>query len=73
MRTTITIDDAQLKELMSGEPGASVSEAVRRAIEEKVRRRRIEKFLGLAGSAPDMEDWRVAEDREVAQEKRRSR
>ncbi len=73
MRTTITINDDQLKELMAINPDATVSEAVRRAIEDKIHRQRIEKFMNLAGAAPDMEDWRVAEDRETAQEKRRRR
>ena len=54
MRTTITIDDAQLKELMASEPDASVSEAIRRAIEEKVRRRKVDEFLGLAGKYPHL-------------------
>ena len=54
MRTTITIDDTQLKELMAGEPGASVSEAIRCAIEEKVRRRKVAEFMGLAGKYPHL-------------------
>lgn len=70
MRTTITIDDDKLKELMSIDPKLSAAEAVRRAVDERVRRHRIERFLELAGAAPDMEDWRVAEDRETAQENR---
>ncbi len=64
MRTTITIDDEQLKELMAIDPKATVSEAVRRAVADGIHRRRIGNFMSLAGAAPDMEDWRVAEDRD---------
>jgi len=73
MRTTITIDDEQMRELMSASPKASAVEIIREAVEEKVRRQRIERFMQLAGSAPEMEDWRVAEDRETKVEQRRNR
>lgn len=73
MRTTVTIDDAQIKELMAAAPRRSAVDLIREAVEEKVRRQRVARFMQLAGSAPDMEDWRLAEDRETQSEQRRSR
>ena len=61
MRTTLAIDDELMDELMRAEPGASRSEAVRRAIRDYLRRRRIDAFMKLAGSGLVDVDWREME------------
>jgi metal-responsive CopG/Arc/MetJ family transcriptional regulator len=61
MRTTLIIDDDLMDELMRAEPDASRSEAVRRAIQEHLRRRRIDDFMKLAGSGLVDVDWREME------------
>jgi len=61
MRTTISIDEDLMHELMRAEKGASRSEAVRRAISAHVRRRQIEAFKRLAGSHAVDLDWREME------------
>jgi metal-responsive CopG/Arc/MetJ family transcriptional regulator len=65
MRTTIAIDDVLVNELMHAEPGVSRSEAVRRAIKEYLRNKRIDEFLTLAGSGLVDVDWRDTERREL--------
>ena len=50
MRTTIAIDETLVDELMRVEPGVSRSEAMRKAVEAHVRRKRLEEFMSLAGS-----------------------
>ena len=70
MRTTIAIDDALLEELMRTEQGVSRSEAVRRAIQAHVRRKRIDEFKRLAGSRIVDLDWRAMERQEIADTER---
>ena len=50
MRTTIALDEDLVTELMRAEPGVSRSEAIRRAVQDYLRRRRIDDFMKLAGS-----------------------
>jgi metal-responsive CopG/Arc/MetJ family transcriptional regulator len=73
MRTTIAIDEELINELMRVEPHVSRSEAMRKAIEDYVRRKRVEEFVGLAGSGLVDMDWREAEGRDVAKLKKRGR
>jgi metal-responsive CopG/Arc/MetJ family transcriptional regulator len=73
MRTTIAIDEKLIEELMRVEPGVSRSEAMRRAVEEHVRRRRIEQFMELAGSGLVDMDWREAEQLEMKKLKQHGR
>jgi hypothetical protein len=54
MRTTITIDDKLVTELMRLEPADSRSDAIRRAVEEHIRRRKVAGFLQLAGKYPHL-------------------
>ena len=61
MRTTISIDDKLMGELMRGEKGVSRSEAVRRAIDAYVYQKRVDEFIKLAGSRIVDLDWREAE------------
>ena len=71
MRTTISIDDDLIGQLMRLEPGVSRSEAMRRAVEAYIQRRRQEAFMDLAGSKLIDLDWREAEEQELEKLKRR--
>jgi metal-responsive CopG/Arc/MetJ family transcriptional regulator len=74
MRTTIAIDEQLVDELMRVEPGVSRSEAIRRAIQDYLRRKRIEAFKRLAGSRIVDLDWREMERiemEEVREDERR--
>ena len=69
MRTTIAIDEELMGELMRSEPGVSRSEAVRRAVREYLRRKRVDEFMKLAGSRLVNLDWRAAERQELEEAK----
>ena len=61
MRTTISIDEALLDELMRAEGDVSRSEAVRRAVQSHLQRKRVDEFMALAGSRLVDLDWREME------------
>lgn len=65
MRTTIAIDEVLVKELVRVEGGVSRSEAIRRAIQDYLQRKRIDAFMTLAGSRLVDLDWREAERQEL--------
>jgi metal-responsive CopG/Arc/MetJ family transcriptional regulator len=65
MRTTIAIDEELVDELMRVERGVSRSEAIRRAIQDYLRRKRADAFMKLAGSRLVDLDWRKAEHQEL--------
>ena len=61
MRTTIAIDDELMGELMRAEKGVSRSEAVRRAIDAYVYRKRVDEFIKFAQTRPVDMNWREME------------
>lgn len=73
MRTTIVIDEDLIEELMRLEKSSSRSEAIRAAVEEYVRRRRMDEFMSLAGSGLIDLDWRQVEQEEMKEIKRHAR
>jgi len=73
MRTTIAIDEALIDELMRVEPGVSRSEAMRKAVEDYVRRKRLEEFMELAGSRLVDMSWKEAEQLELRKLKKHGR
>ena len=73
MRTTIAIDEELVEELMRVEPGVSRSEAMRKAVEDYVRRKRYEEFMQLAGSGLVDLNWKDAEQQELRKLKRHGR
>ena len=73
MRTTISIDEDLLAELMRTEPSVSRSEALRRAVKSHLRKKRVDEFMKLAGSRLVDLDWREMERVDVEDAERRSR
>lgn len=61
MRTTISIDEDLMAELMRAEPRVSRSEALRRAVKTHLQRKRLDSFMQLAGSRLVDLDWREME------------
>ena len=61
MRTTISIDERLMDELMRSEPNVSRSEAVRRAVKGHLSKKRVDEFMQLAGSRLVDLDWREME------------
>ena len=58
---------------MRVEPGVSRSEAMRKAVEDYVRRKQFEDFMTLAGSGLVDLDWKEAEQQEMRKLKRHGR
>ena len=73
MRTTIAIDEALVEELMRVEGEVSRSEAIRRAVEDYLRRKRIDEFMSLAGSRLVDLDWREGKRQEIRKVKKHGR
>ena len=73
MRTTIAIDEDLINELMRIEPGVSRSEAMRKAVEDYVRRKHLDEFMALAGSRLVDMDWQEAEQLELRKLKKHGR
>jgi metal-responsive CopG/Arc/MetJ family transcriptional regulator len=73
MRTTIAIDDELIDDLMKLESGVSRSEAIRRAVQDYLKRKQFEEFLSLAGSKLVDLDWRQTEQEELRKVKQHGR
>ena len=59
MRTTLNIDDGILKFVMRETGATTKTQAVREALEDYVRRRKIEKLIALKGRIKFDVDWRT--------------
>jgi len=74
MRTTITIDDAKVDELMRLNGAESRSDAIRQAVDEVIRRHKVAGFMALAGKFPHLHtEARRAEKIALADAKRTHR
>lgn len=73
MRTTITIDDAKVDELMRLNGAESRSEAIRQAVDEAIRRRKVAEFMTLAGKYPDFPTNEQIEREQIADARRTHR
>lgn len=76
MRTTMSLDDGLIKELMDVTGARTKTEAIHLAISEFIRRKKIEGLLALEGKVHIDLDWRELEERELkaqAQHERRWR
>ena len=70
MRTTLDIDSRLLEEVAKTTGEKSLSKAVSRALEEFIRRRKIERLIELAGKIDLMDNWRKAEEIELQEMER---
>jgi Arc/MetJ family transcription regulator len=59
MRTTINVDDEIMKAVMQETKAATKTEAVRRALEDFVRRRNAEAIIALKGKVKFDVDWKT--------------
>jgi len=59
MRTTINVDDNIMKVVMQETKAATKTEAVRRALEDFVRRRNAEAIIALKGKVKFNVDWKT--------------
>lgn len=65
MRTTLSLDDGLIKELMVVTGAKTKIEAIHLAISEFLRRKKIEGLLALEGKIRFDLDWRELEEREL--------
>jgi len=65
MRTTLSLDDGLVRELMKITEAKTKTEAIHLAISEFIRRKKIEGLLALEGKVPIDVDWRELEEREL--------
>ena len=63
MRTTVSLDEQLVREVMSVTPAKTKTAAVARALQEHVRRRKLDKLRSLLGKIEIDEDefWRLRE------------
>ena len=59
MRTTINIDDRTLALVMKETGAPTRTEAVRQALQDYIRRRKIEKLIALKGKVSFDMDWKT--------------
>ncbi|MGH9396433.1 MAG: type II toxin-antitoxin system VapB family antitoxin [Terriglobia bacterium] len=59
MRTTLNIDDETLAFVMKETGAATKTDAIRKALEDYVRRRKIEKLIALGGKVKFDVDWKT--------------
>ena len=70
MRTTLDIDNRLLEEVAKTTGEKSLSKAVSRALEEFIRRRKIERLIELAGKIDLVDNWRELEEIELQEMER---
>ena len=59
MRTTLNIDDEVMKFVMEETKASTKTEAVRKALDDYVRRRKIERLIALKGKVRFDVDWKT--------------
>jgi len=67
MRTTIDLDRSLLDEVVKHTGEKSLSKAVNHALEDYVRREKIERLIELAGTIEVDDNWREMEELELAE------
>ncbi len=73
MRTTMSLDEGLIKELMAVTKAKTKTEAIHLAISEFVRRKKIEGLLALEGKIHLDLDWRALEEQELKAQEERER
>ena len=58
MRTTLNVDDEILEFVMKDTRAATKTDGVRQALEDYVRRRKIERLIALGGKVKFDRDWK---------------
>jgi len=73
MRTTLSLDDGLIKELMDVTGARTKTEAIHLAISEFIRKKKIEGLLALEGKIHLSLDWRELEELELKAQAERDR
>ena len=70
MRTTLNLSDDLIKEVISLTEAKTKTEAVNQALQEFVRRKRLEALINLRGKISLKENWRKLREMEKDEQKR---
>ena len=73
MRTTMSLDDALIKELMEISGAKTRTEAIHLAISEFIRRRKLEGLKALSGKIQLADTWQDLEQLELKEQERQER
>lgn len=73
MRTTMSLNDKLIKELMDVTGAKTKTEAIHLAIAEFIRRKKLEGLKALSGKVHLDLDWRELEERELKAQEQRER
>ena len=73
MRTTMTLDDRLVKELMALTGAKSRTAAIHTAMAELIRRKKLEGLKALSGQIRIADDWRANEEIELKEQAARER
>ena len=73
MRTTMSLDDKLMKELMTVTGAATKTEAVHLAIAEFIRRKKLEGLKALSGKVRIADNWQELEELELKEQEKRER
>ena len=73
MRTTMSLDERLIKELMEVTGAKSRTEAIHRAIAELIRRKKLEELKALSGKIRIADNWRALEAAELKEQAARER
>ena len=73
MRTTMSLDDKLMKELMEVTGAATKTEAVHLAIAEFIRRKKLEGLKALSGKVRITDNWQELEELELKEHEKQER
>ena len=73
MRTTMSLDERLLKELMEVTGAKSRTEAIHTAISELIRRKKLEELKALSGKIRIADNWQELEELELKEQEKLER
>lgn len=73
MRTTMSLDDKLIKELMAVTGARTKTEAIHLAISEFIRRKKLEGLKALSGKIRIADNWQEMEEVELKEQEKRER
>jgi hypothetical protein len=73
MRTTMSLDDGLIKELMDVTGARTKTEAIHLAISEFIRRKKLEGLKALSGKIRVADNWQELEELELKEQEKQER
>ena len=73
MRTTMSLDDALIKELLDVTGARTKTEAIHLAISDFIRRKKLQGLKALSGKIHIADDWQAREELELKEQEKQER